>query len=207
VAVRGTGDFGLIYRDTVTRRAFLRASGACGTALWVGKGAAQSVEVPVRLQVELLAKVAAYDRNFAERARGRAVVLIMVKPGDAASERVGEQIHDELSVLGEVGGLPHHEEMVSYSARRSVAALCRSYGAAVLYLSVGLTEEMPSIASALAEQSILTAAVTATYVQKGSVLGFDAESGRPRLVVNLTQARRQKVAFKPELLKLARVIP
>jgi len=197
----------VIHRVTVTRRAFLCASGACGTALWVGKGAAQSVEVPVRLQVELLAKVAAYDRNFSERARGRAVVLIAVKPGDAASERVGEQIHDELSVLKEVGGLPHREEMVQYSARRGLAALCKSSGAAVLYLSVGLADEMPAIAASLVDQSILTVAATASYVPKGSVLGFDAESGRPKLVVNLTQARLQKVAFKPELLKLARVIP
>jgi hypothetical protein len=197
----------VIHRDTITRRALLRAGGACGTALWVGKGAAQSVEVPVRLQVELLAKVAAYDRNFSERAHGSAVVLIVVKPGDAASERVGEQIHDELSVLNEVGGLPHREEMVQYSARRSLAALCKSSGAAVLYLSVGLAEEMPAIAASLVDQSVLSVAATASYVPKGSVLGFDAESGRPKLVVNLTQARLQKVAFKPELLKLARVIP
>ena len=50
------------------------------------------------------------------------------------------------------------------------------------------------------------AAASATYVPKGCVLGFDAESGRPKLVVNLSQARLQKVAFKPEFLKLARVI-
>jgi len=164
------------------------------------------VEVPIRLQAELLAKVAAYDRNFAERARGRAQVLIAVKAGDAASARVAEQIHAELAVLREVGGVPHREELVTYSSRRTLAELCKSRGAAVLYLSVGLIDEMSGIAAALAEQSILSAAATAAYVPKGSVLGFDAESGHPKLVVNLGQARLQKVAFKPELLKLARVI-
>lgn len=164
------------------------------------------MEVPVRLQAELLAKVAAYDRNFAERARGRALVLVAVKAGDAGSARIAEQIHAELSVLREVGGLPHREELVTYSSRRALADLCKSRGAAVLYLSVGLVDEMPGIAAALTEQSILSAAATAAYVPKGSVLGFDAESGRPKLVVNLTQARLQKVAFKPELLKLARVV-
>lgn len=164
------------------------------------------MEVPIRLQAELLAKVAAYDRNFAERARGHALVLVVVKADDADSARVAEQIRNELSVLREVGGLPHREELVTFSSRHALADLCKSRGAAVLYLSVGLFEEMPGIASALAEQSILTAAAAASYVAKGSVLGFDAESGRPKLVVNLTQARLQKVAFKPELLKLARVI-
>jgi hypothetical protein len=31
-------------------------------------------------------------------------------------------------------------------------------------------------------------------------------SGKPKLLVNLLQARRQNVAFKPELLRLAKVI-
>ncbi len=194
-------------RRTTTRRAFLRTGAACGITLWVGKGAAQSVEVPVRLQAELLAKVVVYDRNFVERARGRALVLILVKPGDAESERIGEQIHAELGVLPQLGGLPHVEEIVRYSSRRAVADACRVRGAAVIYLSVGLAAEVPGLGAALAEQSILSVAAAAADVPKGSVLGFDAESGRPKLVVNLKQARLQKVAFKPELLKLARVIP
>ena len=180
---------------------------ACGVALWVRRGGAQSVEVPVRLQAELLSKVVAYDRNFRDRARGRALVLVVVKPGDPESARLGEQIHDELGVLDEFGGLPHGEEVVRFSSPRALAELAKSRGAAVVYLSAGLSEEVPSIASALAELSVLSVAVSPAYVPKGAVLGFDAQAGRPKLVVNLQQARLQQVAFKPELLKLARVIP
>lgn len=164
------------------------------------------MEVPVRLQAELLAKVVAYDRNFVERAHGNAVVLVLVKPGDAESARVGEQIHDELGVLPQLGGVPHSEQMLPFTHRRAVADLCKSRAAAVLYLSVGLADEVPGLAALLAGQSILTVAATPSDVPRGGVLGFEAESGRPKLVVNLTQARLQKVAFKPELLKLARVI-
>ena len=173
----------------------------------MGRGAAQSVEVPVRLQAELLSKVVAYDRNFPERARGRALVLVVVAPGDAASERLGEQIQSELGVLEQFGGLPHAEEVVRFSSRRALADLVKSRGAAVVYLSGGFGEEMPAVASLLAELSVLSVGVTPAYVPKGAVLGFDAEAGRPKLVVNLKQARLQKVAFRPELLKLARVIP
>ena len=194
-------------RGTTSRRAFLHAGVACGVTLWVGRGGAQSVEVPVRLQAELLSKVVAYDRNFLERARGRALALVVVKPNDAESARLGEQIHDELGVLDQFGGLPHAEEVVRFSSRRALADLVKSRGAAVVYLSQGLGEEVAGIASALAELSVLSVAVTPAYVPKGAVLGFDAEAGRPKLVVNLKQARLQKVAFKPELLKLARVIP
>jgi hypothetical protein len=181
--------------------------GLVGTIeLWVRQGASQSVEVPVRLQAELLAKVAAYDRAFAERARGKAQCFVVVKAGDAESERIGEQILSELRVLPQIGGLPHSEEVVRFSSPQALAELVRARGPAIVYLSARLGEQVGAIASALGGTSVLSVAVAAPYVPSGAVLGFDAESGKPRLVVNLAQARRQKVAFKPELLKLARVI-
>lgn len=188
------------------RRAFLGASLALGTGLWVGRSRAESVEVPIRLQAQLLAKVVAYDRNFVERARGRATVLVLVRPGSAESERVGEQLRSELAVLPDLGGLPHVEETARWSSRQAVAELCQRRGAAVLYVSVGLSDEVRGIAEALDGVSVLSVAATPADVEKRVVLGFEAESGRPKLVVQLEQARRQKVAFKPEVLKLARVV-
>lgn len=188
------------------RRAFFGASLALGVDLWVRAGRAESVEVPVRLQAELLAKVVAYDRNFAARARGRVKVLVLVKDGNAESERVGEQIRAELGVLGDLGGLPHVEEVVRYASKRAVADVCKTRAASVLYVSVGLSDEMSGIASALDGSSILSVAATPADVERRAVLGFDAESGRPKLVIHLDQARRQDVAFKPEVLKLARIV-
>lgn len=182
------------------------ASLALGVDLWVRQGRSASVEVPVRLQAELLSKVVAYDRNFAARARGRATVLVLVRSGSAESERVGEQIREELAVLNELGGLPHAEETVRYASKAAVAELCKSRGASVLYVSLGLSEEMSGIASALDGVSILSVAATPADVERRAVLGFDAESGRPKLVIHLDQARRQAVAFKPEVLKLARIV-
>jgi hypothetical protein len=189
-----------------SRRAFLCASVALGVELYVREGRTQSVEVPVRLQAELLSKVVAYDRGFKERARGHAQVLILVKGGEAESERIGEQIHAEIGVLKDLGGLPHSREMVRFTSKRAIADLCKSRGAAVLYVSVALLDEMSGIAGALEGTSILTVAAAASYVHKRAVLGFDAESGKPKLVVHLDQAHKQRVQFKPEVLKLARVV-
>jgi hypothetical protein len=184
----------------------LSASLALGVELWVGEGRADSVEVPIRLQAELLAKVVAYDRNFAARANGRATVLVLVRGGDAESERIGEQIREELAVLKDFGGLPHVEETVRYTSKRAVADVCKSRAASVLYVSVGLSDEMSGIAAALDGVSILSVAATPGDVARRAVLGFDAESGRPKLVIHLDQARRQNVAFRPEVLRLARVV-
>jgi hypothetical protein len=173
---------------------------------WGGSAPASDVEVPVRLQAELLAKVAAYDRSFAERARGRALVLVVVKPGAAESERVGEQILAELAVLPEIGNLPHREEKVLYQSPRALADLVKARGAAIIYMSTNLADQVAPIAAALDGVSVLSVGVVAAYVQSRAVLGFDAQSGKPKLVVHLDQARRQRVDFRAGLLQLARVM-
>jgi len=42
-------------------------------------------------------------------------------------------------------------------------------------------------------------------VPRGIVLGFDLVGGKPKMLVNLGQARKQHVAFMAEVLKLAKV--
>ena len=180
---------------------------ALAVALWVYDAVSQTVLVPIRLQAELLSKVAAYDRSFPKRSGGRALVLVLVRDGDAESQRVGEQIQAELAVLTQIGGLQHAEEFVHFSSAQALAELCRKRAPAIIYISLGLADQMEAMARALEGVSILSVAVSASYVPKRAVLSFDAESGRPKLVVNLGQARRQDVAFQPELLALARVMP
>jgi hypothetical protein len=69
---------------------------------------------------------------------------------------------------------------------------------------------MPSmiegIRDALSGISVLSVGAVADYALRGAVLGFDLVSGKPKIVCNLTQAKKQDVAFKAEVLKLMRVI-
>ncbi len=188
------------------RRRLLSLALACAAALWGNGAEAQPIDVPLRLQAELLSKVAAYDRSFAARAGERALVLIVVSPGSAESERTGAQISAELAVLSDLGGLPHAEETVSYTSARALAELVKARAPAVLIFSAALGDQIEAIARALDGSSVLSVGVSASYVPRGAVLGFDVESGKPKLVVHLEQARRQQVAFRPELLRLARVI-
>jgi hypothetical protein len=95
---------------------------------------------------------------------------------------------------------------VPYTSARALGELVRRRAPAILYLSTGLSAQVEDIANALDGVSTLSVGVSASYIPKGAVIGFDAESGKPKLVVNLIQARRQQIAFRPELLKLARVI-
>lgn len=179
---------------------------SCGLLVQRRLAAAEDVLVPAALQAELLAKVAGYDKNFAARAGDRAHVLIAVVPTNPDSARFGASMQTALGGLGTIAGLPHDESIVPYPGAAQLAALCRSKRASILYLAPGLGAEVPAIRAALEGTSVISVTASAENVPKGIVLGFDLVSGKPKIVVQLTQAKKQDVAFRSELLKLAKVI-
>lgn len=179
---------------------------ALAVALLAAPLAAEQVQIPARLQAALVAKVAAYDTRFAARADGQALVLIVVADGKAESERFGEEIRAELSVQPKIGGVSHREEVVRFTTAADLARLVRERRVALLYIAPALSEVVPQIANALIGLDVLSVAALAGDVEQRIVLGFARESGRARLLVNLEQARRQNVAFNPDLLRLVRVI-
>ena len=171
----------------------------------VTRGAwADEVTVPIDLQVSLLSKVAPYDRNFAARAGDAARVLIVHK-GSSEAIRTAAQLEKSLSELGDIGGLPVRVQSASYASAKELAALCKAQNATIVCLAAGFQGELAAIAEALSGLNILSMTV-ANEVAAGAVIGFDLVSGKPKILCNLPQARKQNVSFKPEVLKLMRVI-
>jgi hypothetical protein len=166
----------------------------------------EALRVPVRLQAELLAKVAAYDTRFAARARGKALVLVLQLAGLAEAERFAASIRAELGMQARIGGVEHMVEVLQFVSAAELGKACRERQPAIVYLGPGLSTFVPAIAEALAGLDLLSVSPVPEDVARGAVLGFEVVSGKPKLLVNLQHARRQNVAFKPELLRLARVI-
>jgi hypothetical protein len=168
-------------------------------------GGAEQVVVPLELQAELLAKVAAYDRNMAARAGDRLQVLLVAKPSDAESARVVTRMQNTLRSLPLIGGLPHDERTIQFTSAADLARYCRAQHIAVLFLGPGHGGDLPAIREALSGVDVLSVSPVPEYVEHGIVLGFDVVSGKPRLLVNLGQARLQHVALRAEVLKLMKV--
>jgi hypothetical protein len=166
---------------------------------------AEEVVVPVGLQAELLTKVAAYDKNLAARAGDKVHVLILTRHGDADSSRAAAQMQTSLGSIAAIAGLPHDEVIASYSSGAQLAAMIRERHIAILYVAPGLGPEIEAIRFALDGADVLSASAIADYVPRGIVLGFDLVSGKPKLLVQLTQARRQNVALKADVLKIMKV--
>jgi hypothetical protein len=161
--------------------------------------------VPAEIQAELLAKLEGYDRTFLARAGSLARVLIVVKPGSAKSELSAAEMKSALSRLDRIGGLAHQETVVPYSGAQEFARRCRDEQIAAAYFTPGFDDEIPSLQAALSDSNVLTLGAVAEYVPRGIVLGFELESGKPKILINLDQARRQGVDFPAEVLRLMKV--
>jgi hypothetical protein len=188
------------------RPAALVLAAVLASILLVGSEArAEDVAVPIALEAPLLAKVAAYDRSFVDRAAGSAKILLLVKPGNAQSSRTAAEMQRELGSLPQVAGLSHEETVALYTDAASLKAVCERDHIAIVFFGPGFADDIEAIRVALDGVDVLTATAVPDYVPKGIVLGFDLVSGKPKLVVHLSQARRQHVSFSSSVLKLMRV--
>ncbi len=170
-----------------------------------GTSLAGSSGVPAGLQAELLAKLAAYDRNYEARAGGKAHVLIVTKAGEPRSTLHAAVMKSELGKLERIGGLPHRESTTPYEGAGALVKRCKNESVDIVYLTPGLEEDVADIQKALSGVDVLSVSAIADSVPEGIVLGFELVSGKPKILLNLTQAKRQNVHFKADVLKLMKV--
>lgn len=163
------------------------------------------MRVPASIQAQLIAKAVAYDRNFAARAREKAKILLLAKSNEPESRLVAKEMNGAFSSIGTVGDRPHEEQILLYTNAASLAETCKSRSIAIVYLGPGFADDIDAIRRALTSIDVLSVGGVADYVPNGIVLGFDLVSGKPKLLVNLGQARRQHVDFRADVLQLMRV--
>jgi hypothetical protein len=160
--------------------------------------------LPASIQAVLLAKSAGYDRTLLD-AGGRVAVGLLAKT-EPDSAKLAAQVRVELAAISAIADRPHTEIPLPWSDAQALARVCEEQKIAILYVASGFDAEIPAIVSALHAIPILTVAADPKYVPRGIVLGFDLVSGRPKLLVNLTQARKQGIDLSSQLLKLAKVL-
>ena len=169
------------------------------------RGLAQVETVPADIQAQFLSKLAGYDRNFAARAGATARVVILEARGSVKSQLSAAEMKTALGHLDRIGGLPHEETIVPYEGAEKLAAHCRSAQIAAVYVTPGFDDEIDHLRTALADVNVMTVAAVPDYVPAGMAIGFGLQSGKPKLLINLEQARRQHVDFPAEVLVLMKV--
>ena len=168
---------------------------------------AEEAAVPVSIQVELLLKVAAYDKNLATRAAGRVRLVVLVKREDADSARSAAQALKALEKTDRLIGLPLESMTMVYGEPAALARQASEGNVSIVYVMPGFSDaELAAMANALSGVNVLSVGSLAKYAQRGTVIGFDLAGGKPKLLVHLGQARRQNVELSSSVLKLMRVI-
>jgi len=164
--------------------------------------------VPLPLQVDLTVKLLEYaEAPSLQAVRGGLMHIgIVVKSGNVESQHAGSELKAALGNVGQIAGVGHDEIVLEWSTAASLAEQAKSKRLLVVYLTPGLGSDVPAMARALAGTPVITIGSIDTYVAAGALLGFELSSGRPKMVFNLGQAKRQGVVFRASVMKLMRII-
>jgi hypothetical protein len=166
---------------------------------------ADELTVPIALQVNLLDRVVRFERSYAGRGDAPALVVVVTKADEAASVRAAALAS---AAIGQIGSLGARRASVATQTFSSPAALrSASRDAAIVYLMPGFSRaDVTAIAATFAESNVLTVGASNADAENGAALGFELEGSKPRIIVNLRQARAQRLDFSAQFLRLARVI-
>ena len=95
---------------------------------------------------------------------------------------------------------------MAFESAGAVAKTCRDDHVAILYVTQGLEDRIEEIRSSLSGVDVLSVAAIPEYVPRGVVIGFEVVSGKPKILLNLRQAKAQNVNFKADVLSLMKVL-
>jgi YfiR/HmsC-like len=166
---------------------------------------AESPTAPIAVQAQVLARILPFERGFAAHAKDRVLIIIVERNSSPDSASAARQMSRALSEIGKVADKPIVVRNVAFGGVGSLARDCKESGALALYVTPDLGAEVPALATALAGSRVLSLAAVEGYVRQGAVLGVEVVDGKPRMSINLAQAKAQKLDFPSALLKLARI--
>ena len=172
----------------------------------VSSAIAEDPAIPLQLQAELTAKVVEYAQTPSSQGLGVMRIGILVRTGSVESQHFASELKATFGRMGTIAGLAHEEAVMTWSNASAFAEEARRRQLFAVYLTPGLRGEIPAVARALEGVQIISVAAVDGYVSGGAILGFELVSGRPRMVLNLPQARKQGVAFRAQVMKLMRII-
>ncbi|MBL8958100.1 MAG: hypothetical protein JNK82_45430 [Myxococcaceae bacterium] len=155
-------------------------------------------EVPPKLALMVMLKVATYDAHFAERGSGDFVVLVPYAKGgeDKAAELVGVAKGLELKSI--------NERPLKFVAVAS-GELGGGTRASAVLLHAGFPEDVArEVLGAATKARLYSLALDEALVKQGAMLSVGSNAGRPQVVLNVTTARVIGAEMGPSVLKVAK---
>lgn len=168
----------------------------------------QEMTVPVDLQVALISKILAFDRQLEERAGDEVVVGIVyqqrhrpsLNATDAAMEAFADGIADPKPGC-RLRFLP-----IEISDEQALAAAIDEHAVDILYITPLRAVRVADLLKVTEDESILTFTGVERHVREGVAIAIVARGGRPSILLNLSAAKAQGADFSSHFLALAQII-
>ncbi|MES2178336.1 MAG: YfiR/HmsC family protein [Gemmatimonadota bacterium] len=168
---------------------------------------AQEMDAPVAIQIPVLLKVMAFDRQLPLRAPAEIVIGVVFQSGNRTSAMAkDEALHAFVGAREGVGGVPLRAVAIDLDRERLPDVL-RAGKFTMLYITPLRGADVAAIASLTREWRVTTLTGVPRYVAQGLGIGVGVKGGRPRILVNLEASKLEGAELGAELLKLADILP
>lgn len=166
--------------------------------LLVGSSAAAE-DLPVNIQVQLLSKMSTYIPNMQPPA-GTPIKILVVHPGTAPT-RGAQALVNAIKQAGKFGTFDTETKLHGYVDAAQLKSAHAAEKPQIIYLASEVDEKAArEIVDAAAGTKSVTISSVSEHPKLGVMLGFSLLEARPRVLVNLKQARKENVEFKNQFL-------
>ena len=167
--------------------------------------AAQEMDVPVAIQIPLFLKVMTFDRQLTTRAEGELVVAIAYQSGHRASRSTKDEVARALAVVDQNSSGVRIRAVVIDLDNEVLGDALKRERVLVLYVAPLRGSDIALIAGAARSAGVTTVTGVSAYVALGLAVSVRLQADKPKLLINLTQAKKEGAEFSSELLKLVQV--
>lgn len=184
---------------------------AAGTLLAAGVAvavtvAAQEMNVPLDVQIELMVRVFSFDRAMDERASTGLTVGILYQERYRTSVSTADEVEELLSHAAWATGGPVQIVRIPWDGRAATEQLVRDKRVRILYVAPMRSVDMRSVCDMCAALQVPAFTGVPEYVAEGIPLGVARRGGKAAILVNLPEARRAGVDLSSRVLHIAEVI-
>ncbi len=168
----------------------------------------QDMTVPVDLQVTLISKILAFDRQLEERAGDEIVVGIVYqrlhRPSLNAMDAAMEAF--EAGIADPKPGCRLRFLPIEISDELVLSAAIKEHAVDILYITPLRAVRVADLLKATEDESILTFTGVERHVREGVAVAIVSRGGRPSILLNLSAAKAQGADFSSHFLALAQII-
>lgn len=158
---------------------------------------------PFDVQAKIFAKAMEYDRKLLRHDAEIVRVAFLEGPGAA-------EVRAVLDALGPAGvtiaGKPVSTVRATYTDAPSLVTWLAESKCAALFIPQGMSSSLADILGACRAAQVGSLAGDASDVAAGVAFGVAVEEGKPRMLVNLKQARAEGSDYTAQFLRLGRIV-